>query len=196
MLGIALAVFSQLSGINAVMYYAPEIFKSAGNSTSSAFAQTIIVGAVNLALTLVALTLVDRIGRRRLLLVGTAMQTLALGVAAWCFGTHTTGPAVLLALLGFVAAFAVSTGPVTWIAISEIFPNRLRGRAMSVAVSCLWVADWIVTQTFPMLQQSAGPATTFGIYAGCGLFCLGCLAVIMPETKNRSLEQIEASWNS
>ena len=195
-LGIALAIFSQISGVNAVMYYAPEIFKSAGNTTSSAFAQTIVVGAVNLALTLVALALVDRAGRRPLLLVGTAIQSLALGTAAWRFGSHIAGPALLLALLGFVAAFAVSTGPITWIAVSEIFPNRLRGRAMSVAVSCLWVADWAVTQTFPMLNESAGPAATFGIYAGCSLLCLGCLAVLMPETKNRTLEQIEASWNS
>lgn len=195
-LGLALAVFSQVGGINAVMYYAPEIFKSAGGTTSSAFAQTIVVGAVNLVFTLVALALVDRMGRRPLLLIGTALQALALGLAAWCFGTHATGLALLLALLGFVAAFAASTGPVTWIAVAEIFPNRLRGRAMSLAVSCLWVADWVVTQTFPMLKESAGPAATFGIYAGCSLFCLGCLAAIMPETKNRSLEQIEASWRS
>jgi SP family arabinose:H+ symporter-like MFS transporter len=196
LVGVALAVFSQISGINAVMYYAPEIFKSAGNNTGSAFAQSIAIGAVNLVFTLVALALVDRSGRRRLLLVGTSVQAVSLGAAALYFGAGTQGAGVLIALVVFVAAFAVSTGPVTWIAISEIFPNRLRGRAMSLAVLCLWAADWAVTQSFPMLKAAVGPEAIFWLYAGCSAFCLACLAFIMPETKNRSLEEIEAYWHS
>ncbi len=194
--GVALAVFSQISGINAVMYFAPEIFKATGGTTGSAFAQTIIIGVVNLVFTLVALGLVDRSGRRSLLLIGTAAQTASLALAGWYLAAPAPGLGVLVALVLFVAAFAVSTGPITWIAISEIFPNRLRGRAMSVAVLCIWGADWAVTQSFPMLKEATGPAAIFWLYAGCSLFCLACLALIMPETKNRSLEEIESSWRS
>jgi SP family arabinose:H+ symporter-like MFS transporter len=196
LVGVALAVFSQISGINAVMYYAPEIFKVTGGSTGSAFVQTIIIGVVNLVFTLVALVLVDRSGRRSLLLIGTAAQTASLALAGGSLASPAPGRGLLVALVLFVAAFAISTGPITWIAISEIFPNRLRGRAMSVAVLCLWGADWAVTQSFPMLKEAAGPSAIFWIYAGCSLVCLVCLTVIMPETKNRSLEEIESSWGS
>jgi MFS transporter, SP family, arabinose:H+ symporter len=193
-IGILLAVFGQFSGINSIMYYAPEIFKAAGAGTDSAFSQTVIVGAFNLAFTFVAVWLVDRAGRKPLLIVGTAVQVLSLASVGIMFQTGQSGTLVLASILVFVAAFAVAMGPIPWIVNSEIFPTKLRGRAMSVAIFCLWLADWIVTQTFPMLRESVGPAWTFWVYAFCSLLSTLFVLVMVPETKGRTLEEIEASW--
>ncbi|MBL9126702.1 MAG: sugar porter family MFS transporter, partial [Verrucomicrobiales bacterium] len=143
-IGVMLAVFGQFSGINAVMYYAPEIFKSAGAGTDSAFAQTVIVGVVNLAFTFVAIGLVDKAGRRPLLVVGTAVQVASLLWVGWMLASGRGGWGLLAGVLSFVAAFAVAMGPIPWIVNSEIFPTKLRGRAMSMAIFCLWFADWVV----------------------------------------------------
>jgi SP family arabinose:H+ symporter-like MFS transporter len=105
-----------------------------------------------------------------------------------------SGVGVLVCILAFVAAFAVAMGPIPWIVNSEIFPTKLRGRAMSVAIFCLWLADWIVTQTFPMLRESIGPARTFWVYAFCSLLSTAFVLMMVPETKGRTLEEIEASW--
>jgi SP family arabinose:H+ symporter-like MFS transporter len=110
------------------------------------------------------------------------------------FQTHQSGTLVLVSILGFVAAFAVAMGPIPWIVNSEIFPTKLRGRAMSVAIFFLWLADWVVTQTFPMLRESIGPARTFWVYAGCSLLSTLFVVFVIPETKGRTLEEIEASW--
>ncbi len=195
-IGSALSVFAQFSGINAVMYYAPEIFKAAGSGTDSAFLQTVIVGAVNLTFTFVAIWLVDKAGRKPLLVAGSLVQVVCLGSVGYLFESGTTGLPVLLGILGFTAAFSAAMGPVPWIVNSEIFPTKIRGRAMSVAVIWLWAADWIVTQTFPMLRESVGPGRTFWVYAACSL--LGALFVLsfVPETKGRTLEAIEAGWHA
>jgi SP family arabinose:H+ symporter-like MFS transporter len=194
LIGILLAVFGQFSGINSIMYYAPEIFKAAGAGTDSAFSQTVIVGAVNLLFTFVAIWLVDRAGRKPLLIVGTVVQIVTLASVGYMFQTGQNGTLVLVSILGFVAAFAVAMGPIPWIVNSEIFPTKLRARAMSVAILCLWTADWIVTQTFPMLRQSIGPARTFWVYAFCSLLSTLFVLTMVPETKGRTLEEIEASW--
>jgi SP family arabinose:H+ symporter-like MFS transporter len=193
-IGILLAVFGQFSGINAIMYFAPEIFKAAGAGTDSAFLQTVVVGVFNLIFTFVAIWLVDRAGRRPLLIAGTLVQVVSLGSLGLMFHVGQTGLPVLLSILLFVAAFSVAMGPIPWIVNSEIFPTKLRGRAMSVAIFALWLADWIVTQTFPMLRESVGPATTFWVYAACSLVSTGFVLAMVPETKGRTLEEIEASW--
>lgn len=193
-IGILLAVFGQLSGINAIMYFAPEIFKSAGAGTDSAFSQTVIVGLVNLAFTFVAIWLVDRAGRRPLLIVGTLVQVISLMSVGLFLQQGRSGSLLLCGILAFVAAFAVAMGPIPWIVNSEIFPTKLRGRAMSVAIFCLWFADWMVTQSFPMLRESIGPARTFWVYAGCSLLSTVFVVALVPETKGRTLEEIEASW--
>jgi SP family arabinose:H+ symporter-like MFS transporter len=194
LIGILLAVFGQFSGINSIMYYAPEIFKAAGSGTDSAFVQTVIVGAVNVVFTFVAIWLVDRAGRRPLLIAGTLVQVVALVLVGVMFNRGQSGVGVLVCILAFVAAFAVAMGPIPWIVNSEIFPTKLRGRAMSVAIFCLWLADWIVTQTFPMLRESIGPARTFWVYAFCSLLSTAFVLMMVPETKGRTLEEIEASW--
>lgn len=194
-IGTLLAVFSQVSGINAIMYFAPEIFKTAGSGTDSAFMQTVIVGMVNLGFTFIAIGLVDKVGRKTLLLIGTLVQVAALTFVGVLFQQGKTGALMLLqGILAFVAAFAMSTGPITWIFISEIFPTKLRARAMSVAIVCLWFADWVVTQTFPMLREGIGSAKTFWVYAGCSFLCVIYILTLMPETKGRTLEEIEAGW--
>ena len=194
MIGIALAVFGQFSGINAIMYFAPVIFKTAGEGTDAAFRQTVTVGVVNVLFTFVAIWLVDRAGRKPLLIVGTLLQAVSLAWIGLLFARGESGTALLMGILGFVAAFAVAMGPIPWIVNSEIFPTKLRGRAMSVAIFCLWLADWIVTQTFPTLLERFGAAQTFWVYAACSLVSTVFVVLLVPETKGRTLEEIEASW--
>jgi sugar porter (SP) family MFS transporter len=196
LIGSLLAIFGQFSGINAIMYYAPTIFKSAGVGTDAAFTQTVIVGVVNLVFTFVAIGFVDRAGRKPLLIAGTLIQTVSLAFVGWMLHTHNQGPLLLVGILAFVAAFSMAMGPIPWIVNSEIFPTKLRGRAMSIAIVLLWFADFIVTQTFPMLResQSVGPAMTFWIYAGCSILSTLFVVAMVPETKGRTLEEIEASW--
>ncbi len=192
--GTVMAMFSQFSGINAIMYFAPEIFRSAGSARDAAFVQTVTVGVVNLAFTFVAIWLVDRAGRRPLLIAGTSAQVVSLFCVGLMFDRGSHGPLLLLSILTFVAAFACSTGPITWIVNSEIFPTKLRGRAMSIAVVVLWFCDFLVTQTFPMLRESIGPAKTFWVYAFCSLLSTIFIVAMVPETKGRTLEEIEAGW--
>jgi SP family arabinose:H+ symporter-like MFS transporter len=193
-IGTLLAVFGQFSGINAIMYFAPEIFKASGAGLDSAFRQTVIIGVVNVLFTFVAIGLVDKAGRKPLLIAGTLIQALSLGSIGWMFHTGNSGPMLLASILGFVAAFAVAMGPIPWIVNSEIFPTKLRGRAMSVTIFMLWLADFIVTQTFPRLRESIGPARTFWVYAFCSLLSTVFVIAMVPETKGRTLEEIEASW--
>ncbi|MBD3384071.1 sugar porter family MFS transporter [candidate division KSB1 bacterium] len=200
-LGIALAVLQQVTGINVFLYYAPEIFKKLGSGSNIALLQTIIVGAVNLSFTLVAIKTVDKLGRKPLMLIGSAGMgfcLFALGLIAYF---DQTAVWVLFLILGYIACFALSVGPVTWVILSEIFPTRIRGRALSVATVFLWAANWLVSQTFPMLDENEwlvqrfNHGFTFWLY---GVMCLVLILVILkwtPETKGKTLEEIEALWN-
>lgn len=193
-IGAALAVFSQFSGINSIMYYAPEIFKAAGSGTDAAFVQTVAVGGVNLLFTFVAIALVDRAGRRPLLVAGTAAQAASLSAVALAFAAGGANALLLAGILAFVAAFAMAMGPVSWIVNSEIFPTKLRGRAMALSIFLLWLACFTVSQTFPILLERIGPAATYGIYAACSLASMLFVLLFVPETKGRTLEEIEAGW--
>ena len=192
--GVLLAVFSQFSGINAIMYYAPVLFEAAGCATDSAFLQTVIIGLTNLAFTFVAIWFVDRAGRKPLLIAGTITQTAALAFVGWTFYRNEHGPLLLVGILAFVAAFAMALGPITWIVNSEIFPTKLRGRAMAVAIVLLWLADFLVIQTLPRLRESVGLAATFWAYGFFSLLTVVFAIFMVPETKGRTLEEIEASW--
>ena len=195
-LAVALALFQQLCGINAIMYYSTKIFSTAGAMTDAAFTSSVWVGLINLVFTLVALAFVDRLGRRPLLLIGTAIQTVALGLVGWMFHTQQHGPLLLVCVVLFIAAFAMAMGPITWLFCAEIFPNGLRGRAMSVAAFTVWVACYLVAQTFPMLNDSpaVGPAITFWIYAAVSLVSFFFVLTQVPETKGRTLEEIARMW--
>ena len=192
--GIVLSVFSQVQGINAIMYYAPEIFKEVGSGTGAAFQQTVIVGIINVVFTFVAIRLVDKAGRKALLLGGGAGMAISLLLVGMAFYFKWPGMLLLIFILTYIACFAASFGPVTWVVISEIFPIKMRGVAMSVATFALWVAVYLVTQLFPMLLKGVGPAITFWIF--CAMAVLGFFFTLtqVPETKEKTLEEIEHSW--
>jgi MFS transporter, SP family, xylose:H+ symportor len=201
-LGVALAVLQQVTGINVFLYYAPDIFrKVAASGRDLALLQTVVVGAVNLLFTVAAIMTVDRFGRRPLMIVGATgmgISLAAIGAAAW--GQAIEGW-LLLFVLGYIACFALSVGPVTWVILSEIFPTKLRGRALGIAALFLWSANFVVSQSFPMMDENRWLVERFHqgfpffVYAA---FCAVLVWVVyrfVPETKGRSLEEIEASWN-
>ena len=196
MLAVLLAIFQQFCGINAIIYYSTKIFATAGGSTASAFTSSAWIGVINVIFTFVAISLVDKAGRRPLLLIGTAVQTIALGLVGWMFHTGQNGVALLACVILFISAFSMAMGPITWLFLSEIFPNKIRGRAMSVAAFVLWVSTYIVAQTFPMMNDNPaiGPAMTFWFYGGVSLVSFLFVLTMIPETKGRTLEQIEKSW--
>ena len=199
-IGVALAALQQATGINVFLYYAPEIFKQLSFRADAAMLTTVVVGAVNLTFTLVAIWTVDRLGRKPLMIFGTSGMVatlLAMGAAM----KFQLPPAwAVICILSYIAFFAISVGPVTWVILSEIFPNSIRGRAMSIAIFALWTTNFIVSQTFPMLDEDPYLISRFNhgycfyLYAG---FCAALVAVVwlaVPETKGRSLEEIESQW--
>jgi SP family arabinose:H+ symporter-like MFS transporter len=194
LIGIVLAILQQVTGINVVLYYAPEIFKGTGLAAKEAINDTVLVGLVNLVFTIVAIWVVDRAGRKPLLLVASAGMGVALTALGGAFVRHAfEGPWVLLLVLVYVASFAVAMGPVVWVVLSEIFPTDIRGRAMSVATFCLWVACYIVSQSFPvMLKALAG--YVFFVYAAMCVVSFLFVAAVVPETKGKTLEEIERGW--
>lgn len=196
LIALLLAILSQFSGINAIMYYAPKVFGATGDNSDAAFTSAVWVGAINFLFTFVALLLVDKAGRKALLVIGASIQTISLLAVAWMFHAGMGGPAVLTCILIFVAAFAMAMGPIPWILITEIFPARIRGRASSVGVLMIWVFCYVVALTFPVLQDRAGSASTFAVYAVCSLLSVIFVLAMVPETKGRSLEEIEASWRN
>ena len=195
MIGIILCIFSQVTGINAIMYYAPEIFKATGDASSSALMQTVLVGVINVLFTLVAIKYVDKWGRRTLLLVGSSGMAVCLAIvgSAFYFG-FAEGYLVLIAILAYLSFFAISLGPLAFVVISEIFSNRNRGAAMSVCIFFLWTSVYLVSQTFPMLLASIGSAFTFWIYMVMAIVAFFFILKMIPETKGKSLEEIELYW--
>jgi len=197
--GIGLAVFQQFTGINTVIYYAPTIFQFAGfHSASSAILATVGIGMINVLLTIVALWLLDRAGRRPLLLYGLTGMVISLGVLGYAFLSPSLSNVVasvaVVSLAVYVACFAIGLGPVFWLMIAEIYPLRIRGRAMGVATMANWGSNLIIALTFLSLLHALGRAWTFWLYAIVGV--LGWIFVykMVPETKGRTLEEIEAQW--
>jgi sugar porter (SP) family MFS transporter len=190
-LGVGLAVFQQWCGINVIFNYAEEIFKAAGYDISSVLQNIAWTGSVNLVFTFVALGTVDRLGRRPLMLFGAAGLAVIYVAMGFCYAKGVQGLPLLLLVLAAIGCYAMSLAPVTWVVISEIFPNRIRGAAMSVAVTTLWIACFILTYTFPILNAKLGSAGTFWLYAAICVVGLVCLFFKLPETKGQTLEQIE-----
>ncbi|HEY7691750.1 MAG TPA: sugar porter family MFS transporter [Gaiellaceae bacterium] len=194
--GLGLAIFQQIVGINTVIYFAPTIFQFAGVSTSKAIGQTVFIGITNVVFTVVAVLLLDRIGRRVLLLVGTAGLTVALVGLGLFFQVaaikEQVGWLALASLIFYIASFAVGLGPVFWLMIAEIFPLGIRGPAMSVCTVANWGFNFLVSFTFLQLIDTAGKGGTFFVYAGLGILAVLFFAWKVPETKGRSLEEIEA----
>ena len=201
LIGIVLAALQQVTGINTVIYYAPTIFEFAGlGSAEAAIFATLGVGIVNVVLTLVALWLIDRVGRRPLLLVGEAGMMLSLIVLGVGFFLHGQGGVTswitAASLMAYVGFFAIGLGPVFWLLIAEIYPQEVRGRAMSVATLTNWGMNLLVALTFLTLVDAIGTSVTFWLYASLTAVALVFTWTFVPETKGRTLEEIEAHWHS
>jgi SP family sugar porter-like MFS transporter len=194
LIGIVLAAIQQWCGINVIFNYAEEVFTAAGCGVSDILFNIVVTGSVNLIFTFVAIYTVDKLGRRALMLIGAGglVGIYAFMGAAYYF--QITGwPLLLLVVIG-IACYAMSLAPVTWVVLSEIFPNRIRGAAMAVATVSLWLASFLLTYTFPLLNNAFGASGTFWLY---GIICVAGLAFIykkLPETKGKSLEEIELEF--
>lgn len=200
--GVGLAILQQATGINAVLYYAPTIFQTAGlESESSAILAGAGLGVVNVIFTIVAIRYIDRVGRRTLLLVGSAGMVVGLFALGLAFvvpddGTDTVAILAIAATAFYLAAFAVSLGPIVWVLNAEIYPLAVRGRANAVASLSHWVANFLVVLTFLPLIDAIGSAAMYWIYAGIALAGMWFIAALVPETRNRSLEAIEEHWRA
>lgn len=199
-IGIVLAILQQVTGINAVLYYAPEIFKNLGAKTETALLQTVVVGAVNIGFTVIAIWTVDRLGRRPLMLIGACGMCLSLLSLGLAFYFNQKGPWVLLFVLAYIGCFAMSLGPVTWVILSEIFPTRIRGRAMAIATVILWISCFLVSQTFPMMDKNKWLVEKFHHGFSFWVYAAFCIVEVLfvwrfvPETKGKTLEEIEKYW--
>ena len=192
-IGIVLAVFQQWCGINVVFNYAHDIFKAAGYDVSGVLFSLVIIGITNFVFTLVAIGTVDKWGRKVLILWGSVGLAISYMFVGYCFHQDIKGVVVLIAVLAAIACFSATLGPVMWVLISEIFPNRVRGLATSIAVWALWVANFILTYTFPIIKDKFSIAATFWLYAGICVLGVIFIKLYIPETKGKTLEEIEAS---
>jgi sugar porter (SP) family MFS transporter len=191
-LGIILAVFQQWCGINVIFNYAEEVFTSAGYSVGEMLFNVVITGAINFIFTLVAMRMVDHWGRRKLMLLGAAGLAVIYGLLGTSYFFQVKGVAILILVLVALATYSMTLAPVTWVILSEIFPNKVRGAAMATATTALWVACFILTYSFPILNKWLNASGTFWLYA---CICLGGFLFILrklPETKGKSLEEIES----
>jgi MFS transporter, SP family, xylose:H+ symportor len=199
-IGILLAVFQQFVGINVVLYYAPEIFKNMGSGTNQSLLQTIVVGIINLTFSVLAILVVDRFGRKKLQIIGALGMAFFMLILGLCFYLNQLGMLAMVAMLGYVACFAFSWGPVVWVLLSELFPNKVRGRVMAFAVGAMWISNLIVSWTFPMMNNSTALTNLFHhgfaywIYAVMGLLAAFFMWKMVPETKGKTLEEIEKFW--
>ncbi len=189
--GVFLAALQQWCGINVIFYYAEDVFKAAGYNISSIMLNIVTTGIVFLIFTFVAIGTVDHLGRKSLMLAGTAGLVIIYAMIGLCYHTGSKGIHVLILILAAISCYAFSLAPVTWVLLSELFPNRIRGAAMSISVFTLWLTCWILAQVFPVMNEKLGPAGSFWSF---GVVCLiGFIYIlkVLPETKQKSLEQIE-----
>ena len=200
LVGVLLSAFQQFVGINVVLYYAPEIFKTMGAATDAALLQQIVVGAVNLSFTVLAILTVDRFGRRPLMIIGALVMAVSMLALGTTFYTRSVGIGSLACMLIYTAGFAMSWGPVCWVLLAEIFPNSVRSTVMSVAVAAQWIANFLVSWTFPMLDKNEYLTEAFHhgmaywVYGVMGLLAAWFVWRLVPETKGKTLEEMEGFW--
>jgi MFS transporter, SP family, xylose:H+ symportor len=200
--GIMLSVFQQFVGINAVLYYAPLMFENMGAPTNSAFLEAVVVGAANIAFTLIAFVTVDRLGRKPLLIMGALIMAAAMLTLGSLFSMHAVGVWAVVAVVVYIAGFALSWGPVTWVLLAEIFPNSIKSKAMSIAVAAQWISNFLVTQSFRVVDGNSALNSMFNhgfaywVYGAMSLLAALFVMRYVPETKGRSLESIQGLWSS
>lgn len=191
--GILLSVFQQFIGINVALYYAPRIFESMGAGQNASMLQTVVMGIVNVIFTIVAIRTVDRWGRKPLLMVGSIGMAIGMfGVAALAQG-EMFGVWTLVFIIFYTASFMMSWGPICWVLLSEIFPNKIRGQAMAFAVAAQWAANFLISSTYPSMMDFSGPLT-YGFYGLMSILSAIFVWKMVPETKGKSLEQLEGIW--
>ncbi len=193
-IGFLLAAFSQTSGITCLLSFLPEVFKSAGQKAADAFFQSVLVGVVNLVFTVLAIWLVDKAGRKTLILFGTCLQTLSLAAVASLYMLAVTGNGILGGIMAFVAGHAIGNGAVCWVIISEIFPTKVRGIAMSIATTAIWIFAYLADQFFPLMQAHLGSSGAFFVFSVMAAINFIFVLLFVPETKGYSLEQISHIW--
>jgi MFS transporter, SP family, xylose:H+ symportor len=199
-IGVLLSLFQQFVGINAVLYYAPLMFKNLGASTDSALMQTIIVGIANVLFTVVAILTVDRLGRKPLLIIGGLVMGVAMVTLGFLFQANSVGTGPLIAAVAYIAGFALSWGPVTWVLLSEMFPNSIKGKAMALAVAAQWIANLFVSWSFKILIGNSALNAMFNhgfpywVYGAMSFLAAAVVYFYVPETKRRTLEEIQNLW--
>lgn len=200
-IGITLSIFQQFVGINVVLYYAPEIFKKIDPNTDGALLLTIIVGIVNFLFTIIAIKTVDKYGRKPLMIIGALGMSIAMFALGFVFFSQATGYLALACMMFYVASFAMSWGPITWVLLSEIFPNKIRGRAMAIAVAAQWVSNYLVSLTFPMMDDNTYLTEQFNhgfaywVYGFMAFLAMLFVWKVVPETKGNTLEEMEKLWD-
>jgi SP family xylose:H+ symportor-like MFS transporter len=200
LVGIMLSVFQQLVGINAVLYYAPLMFSNMGATTNSALLQTIVVGAANTIFTVVAITTVDRLGRKPLLIIGALIMAVSMIALGCLFNAKSVGFGALVAVVAYIGGFALSWGPVVWVLLSEMFPNSIKGKALAIAVAAQWGANLFVSTTFKILDGNSVLNALFNhgfaywIYGAMSILAALLVLWYVPETKGKTLEAIQDLW--
>lgn len=195
LIGLLLPLFSQFSGINAIIYYGPRILSDAGINITNALLGQVIFGIANFLFTLIAIWKVDKMGRRPLYIAGALGATACLFFTGICFYSGTTSNiALVISIILFLACFAFSIGPLKFVIASEIFPTKIRGRALALSIMVMWIADTIVGQLTPMFLGSVGPAVTFWFFSVCCLLSFWVVYKMVPETKGKSLEEVQDIW--
>lgn len=191
-IGLVFGIGSQMTGMTAVLTFAPSIFAQIGGRFASPLFQTVLLGCINFACTFIPLLLIDRVGRKKILFAGLGVMAVALtGLGVLAGSRAPSGPAVLVLLLVSIGAYAASIASVTWVMLSEIFPNRIRGVAMSVANLSLWFTAYLTTRFFPVVNEAFGLHVMFFLFAAVCVLIIAFVVAFVPETKGRSLEEIE-----
>jgi len=198
--GVLISVLQQFVGINVVLYYAPEIFKTISSGTDSALLMTIIVGIVNFCFTIIAVKTVDKYGRKPLMMIGALGMGIAMISLGFVFFTEATGYLALFCMMLYVASFAMSWGPVAWVLLAEIFPNKIRGKALAIAVAAQWISNYLVSLTFPMMNDNSYLTEMFNhgfaywVYGIMSMIAILFIKKYVPETKGKTLEEMESLW--
>jgi len=193
LIGVLLSVFQQFVGINVALYYAPRIFESMGAAKDASMLQTIIMGLINVIFTVVAIVTVDKWGRKPLLMVGSIGMAVGMFAIATLSFMHIIGIATLVFIIIYTASFMMSWGPICWVLISELFPNKIRGKAVAVAVAAQWAANYFISSTYPAMMEFSG-GLTYSFYGLMSLLSLVFVWKMVPETKNKTLEEMENIW--